>query len=150
MSSEKLNKPKAKVAIIARTKNRNLLLERAVDSVLGQTFDDWHHIVVNDGGPCASVDRLLAQYQSRYDGRLTVMHNTQSLGMEAASNKGICASESRYAVIHDDDDSWESGFLLRCVETQKKYGFDSVKGVAAHTIQIFEKIVGGEIVEERR
>ena len=150
VSAELMNRPNAMVAIITRTKNRNLLLNRAVDSVLSQTYADWHHIIVNDGGQSAPVEQLLNRYKSRYQGRVTVIHNELSLGMEAASNKGICASESKYVVIHDDDDSWEPGFLQRCIEEHGQCGFGSVKGVVVHTTQIVERINGDAVVEERR
>ena len=74
-----------KVAIITRTKNRVLLLDRAVKSVLCQTFDNWQHVIVNDGGDANPVDELVDRYLDQYAGRLTVIHNTQSKGMEAAS-----------------------------------------------------------------
>lgn len=138
------------VAVITRTKNRVLLLERAVRSVLDQTFKDWQHIVVNDGGEPQSVDDLLKKYENGYGGRLTVIHNPQSLGMEGASNAGIKASASKYVVIHDDDDSWEPEFLERCIREYEHCPFSTVKGVVTHMTQIFERIEGDSVIEERR
>ena len=145
-----MNESRATVAIITRTKNRDLLLGRAINSVLSQTYTGWHHIIVNDGGNTASLEQLVDEYSSRYQGRLTVIHNELSLGMEAASNKGIGASDSQYIVIHDDDDSWEPAFLQRCIEEHGKCNFDSVRGVVTHTTQIVEKISDGKVTEERR
>jgi glycosyltransferase involved in cell wall biosynthesis len=150
LNAEVADKPAAGVAIITRTKNRELLLARAVESVLCQSYADWHHVIVNDGGDSASIDQLVVQFRDRYKGRLTVLHNERSLGMEAASNLGIAASRSKYIVIHDDDDTWLPGFLSRCVEEYQQCAFPSVKGVVTHTTQIVEKIVGNQIVEERR
>ncbi|MBP2316092.1 glycosyltransferase family 2 protein [Azospirillum soli] len=99
------------VAVITRTKNRPKMLERAFASVLGQSVGDWVHVVVNDGGDPAPVDALAERYREAYAGRLQVIHNPESLGMEAASNVGIARSHSRFIVIHDDDDSWEPTFL---------------------------------------
>ena len=150
MSAESIKQTRATVAVITRTKNRDLLLRRAVSSVLNQTYADWHHVVVNDGGDNACIDRLMAENNACYQGRFTVIHNEESLGMEAASNVGILASASKYVVIHDDDDSWEPNFLQRCVEEYEKCAFPSVKGVVSHTTQIVEKVNGNEITEERR
>src|SRR5688572_27059131 len=97
----------SKVAIITRTKNRELLLGRAIQSVLAQTFADFVHVVVNDAGNVAKVEELTGQYQEKYAGRLQLIHRESSTGMEAASNAAIKASQSDYVVIHDDDDSWE-------------------------------------------
>ena len=47
--------------------------------------------------------------------KLPVIHNVESVGMEAASNIGITASESEYLVINDNDDTWHLGFLEKTV-----------------------------------
>ncbi len=139
-----------RVAVITRTKNRVALLGRAVESVLGQTEKDWVHVIVNDGGDPEPVDSLLASYKERYCGRLLVIHNPQSLGMEGASNKGIMASDSTYVTIHDDDDSWEPEFLETCITTLEKTPFPTVRGVVTHTNQIFESIDGSGVKEVSR
>lgn len=138
------------VAVITRTKNRPLLLRRAIESVLGQVSKDWHHIIVNDGGHANEVDALLSVYTDSYAGRLKVIHNEQSKGMEAASNIGIQSSDSKYVVIHDDDDSWEANFIGHCLVELEGCPFPSVKGVVTHITQIFEKIEGNTITEVRR
>lgn len=38
-----------RVGIITRTKNRPLLLRRAIQSVANQTYKNYVHIIVNDG-----------------------------------------------------------------------------------------------------
>ena len=63
----------SKVAIITRTKNRNLLLDRCIRSVLAQTEQDWVHVIVNDGGEAAPLDELISAYQAQYRGRLKVI-----------------------------------------------------------------------------
>jgi glycosyltransferase involved in cell wall biosynthesis len=136
----------AHVAIITRTKNRPVLLERALESVLAQTFTDWHHVIVNDGGDPAAVERLCATQRDRYGNRLTIVHHATSRGMEAASNAGMRASSSEYAVIHDDDDSWKPTFLEECVAylaSPKKPW--SIAGVVTHSDRIFEELDGETI-----
>jgi glycosyltransferase involved in cell wall biosynthesis len=81
------------VSIITRTKDRPLLLERAIKSVLNQTYSEWIHVVVNDGGDAKSVQSLLDQYRTQYAGRLCLVTNNRSLGMEAASNVGLRSCE---------------------------------------------------------
>ena len=83
----------AKIAVITRTKNRPMFLARCIRTVLEQTETDWIHVIVNDGGDPGPVDAAAGQYADRYRGRLRVIHNETSAGMEAASNIGIRASE---------------------------------------------------------
>jgi len=136
----------ATVAIITRTKNRNLLLDRAIGSVLSQTYADWLHVIVNDGGDKTALESLLDRYQEAYRGRLLVLHNPRSLGMEAASNRGIAASDSTYLVIHDDDDSWRPQFLEKAVAYLAARPAPSIRGVIAHTDRIIEEITGEQVL----
>lgn len=136
------------VAVITRTKDRTLLLRRAVESVLAQTFQDWIMVIVNDGGASAPVDELVEAYKDRFNGRSCVIHNETCLGMEAASNIGLKGSESRYVVIHDDDDSWHPAFLQRCTEFLDSNPSPRIAGVITHTVRVLERITHDRVVVE--
>jgi glycosyltransferase involved in cell wall biosynthesis len=137
------------VAIVTRTKNRMVLLPRAVKSVLDQRFTDWIHVIVNDGGDPAPVDALVARERARYRDRVRVVHNPSSVGMEAASNVGIRASDSTYVVIHDDDDSWHPDFLAECVAFLERPDRAEVGGVITHSQMVVETIDGETVTEVR-
>ena len=138
------NKPA--VAIVMRTKDRPILLERAVADVCAQSYMDWRLVVVNDGGDPAEVDRILAAHEGVTD-RLTVLHHEHSRGMEAASNLAIKASDSRYISIHDDDDTWHPLFLERAVAFLDT---TDAAAVAVRTEIVWEEIEGGRILEKER
>lgn len=141
-----------RVAVITRTKDRPLMLRRAIESVLKQSFQDWLHVVVNDGGDPTTVQSVISTYLERYQGRLKVLHNEKSLGMQNASNRAIRETDSEYIVIHDDDDSWTPVFLSECVKSLDSFGADhDIQGVATQSVWIFEEIDGdGNIVEVNR
>lgn len=131
------------VTIVTRTKNRTLLLERAIQSVLTQTYSHWNHVIVNDGGNPKAVDTLIEKFLPRYDGRVKIVHNPHSVGMEAASNIGIRTSVSDYIVIHDDDDSWQPTFLEQCIaylEDPPATLGTPVKGVITYSMRIQEEL----------
>lgn len=131
-----------KVAIITRTKNRNLLLWRALDSVRNQTFKDFVWVVVNDGGEKDGVEIVINEARMSLEDVL-VIHNEKSVGMEAASNLGIRSCKSQYIIIHDDDDTWENSFLERAVaflESEPLF-----EGVVTHSLLVNETISGTEI-----
>jgi glycosyltransferase involved in cell wall biosynthesis len=110
------------VAVITRTKDRPLLLGRAIRSVMQQTLGDLHMVVVNDGGHLAAVEEVAARYEHIIGGRLSIVHHPVSLGMEAASNAGIAAFDSRYLALLDDDDSWHPRFLEETVNAMAASG----------------------------
>jgi glycosyltransferase involved in cell wall biosynthesis len=94
---------RGKMAIITRTKNRNLLLERTLKSVAAQTSKDYVHVVLNDGGDRQAVEALLKKYP---DERRVVIHNETTKGHTPVLNQAIKAVDSTYISILDDDDSW--------------------------------------------
>lgn len=137
----------AKVAIITRTKDRPILLKRAIQSVLNQNYDDWEHIIVNDGGNKETVETIVNIFAKDYLNRYKIIHNEASVGMEEASNIGIKASISDYLVIHDDDDSWDKEFLskmLFALKNEQKIN-PSVKAIACQSIRVDEIIEGNEV-----
>ncbi len=100
------------VDVVIRTKDRPLLLRRALRSVIDQEYENWHIHLINDGGSVETLEALLADFmvQIRSD-RLTVVHNPTNLGTSAAANKGARLGHLPFLVIHDDDDSWHPAFL---------------------------------------
>lgn len=141
----------SRTAIITRTKNRPLLLVRAIASVLGQTDGDFVHVIVNDGGDKEELHGALEPFRDRYAGRLLVVNNEKSLGMEAASNVGIRASYSNFVVIHDDDDSWQPEFLARTTSYLAEHAqLSSLRGCVTLANEVTEQIVGSRVVESAR
>ncbi len=142
-----MNNAQPAVAVVMRTKDRGLLLERAVRDVLGQSFQDWTLIIVNDGGSAAEVDGVVQRHSSALGDRVQVIHHGESAGMEAAANHAIRSSQSEFISIHDDDDTWHPDFLTQTVERLRD-SHDA--GVAVRTEVIFEQIYGNDVVEVDR
>lgn len=136
-----------KVAIITRTKDRSILLERAIKSVHQQRMQDFIHVIVNDGGNPKAVDDLVKKYEHLIKGRVKVIHNQVSGGMEAASNKAIKSVDSLYVAIHDDDDSWHPDFLM---DTTTYLDTNASMGVVVTTDRIEEQIIGTGVQEVLR
>ncbi|MCZ9881425.1 glycosyltransferase family 2 protein [Arthrobacter sp. B2a2-09] len=133
----------ARVAVVVRTKNRPVLLRRALADIFDQSFEDVAVVVVNDGGDPVPVDALARTWDHLPAGKLTILHHEASKGMEAASNAGIHATASEFISIHDDDDRWHRDFLKKTV------GFldeaPQAQGVAVRTDIVYEEIRGGVI-----
>ena len=121
------------VIVVTRTKNRLFLLQRAINSIRLQTFENYYHVIVNDGGNAEALDNLLLDID---DKRIVVIHNSSSLGMESASNIGLKYMKAKYAVIHDDDDTWQPDFLMECVNYLNSNAH--VVGVVSNIMQCFE------------
>ncbi len=106
------------ITVVMRTYERPVLLARAIASVQLQKFTDWELIVVNNGGQPAGVDAVVrTAMNATPSGSIRIIHLSERVGMEEASNAGLAATDSEFFVIHDDDDSWDSRFLEVAVRT---------------------------------
>jgi glycosyltransferase involved in cell wall biosynthesis len=137
------------VAIITRTQDRPITLDRAVKGILAQTFTDWQLILVSDAGNLPAIRAVVDRHADALAGRLHLIHRERSEGMQAASNHGIAESRSRYLVIHDDDDSWHPEFLAKSIAYLRAAG-NSRRGVVTGTAIISERYQDGVFVEQRR
>lgn len=97
-----MNRPPPLVSVIIPTHNRSWCIQRAVDSVLAQTFRDFELIVVDDGSSDDTVRRL-----SAYGNALQLIRQANR-GVSAARNTGIDAARGRWIALLDSDDYWLS------------------------------------------
>lgn len=133
-----------RVLIVMRTKNRPVLLRRALESVLHQTYTNYLLVIVNDGGRYDLVANELAKVPLDMT-RVQIVSNQHSVGMEAASNLGIRSAPSDYVVVHDDDDSWHPQFLQKMIEFLESAAGRKYGGAVARCEQVIER-VRGEVI----
>ncbi len=93
--------PMPTVSVIMLAWNSGDYLQRAVDSVLGQTMGDLEIVLVDNGSTDGSVDRLQA---SRTDPRLRIFRQEGNLGIAGGTNFGVRECRSPWIAIHDADD----------------------------------------------
>ncbi len=97
---EPLRKPHISVVIPSR--NRRVLVERALHSVLCQTFRDLEVLVVIDGPDMDTQDAL-----SRIeDARLRLFCLEHGVGGSEARNLGVRYAKGSWIAFLDDDDEW--------------------------------------------
>ena len=89
-------------SVIIPTYKRTALLEKAVESVLKQTFTDYELIVVNDA---PSEKNQIDKIQHRYP-QIKLYHHAEPKGGNAARNLGIQNSTGELIAFLDDDDVW--------------------------------------------
>jgi glycosyltransferase involved in cell wall biosynthesis len=114
----------AQVAIITPTFNRVALLAETLDSVAAQTFDDWEHIVVDDGSDDGTAEmmrsRMAADPRLRY-----IVRDSDPRGANACRNIGARATQAPLIVFLDSDDLLAPDCLSRRVGVmQHNHDFD--------------------------
>ena len=113
------------VSVYIPTKNRRVLVERAVRSVLDQDHADLEVFVVNDAST-DDTEEFLHQL-SASDPRLTVFTNSQSQGAPVARNRAIAAAKGEFITGLDDDDYVGPSHLTNFITAWKRYEAEGVK-----------------------
>ena len=99
------------------TFNRCLLLQRAVDSVRRQSFEDIEIIVCDDG----SSDDTQQYLETLSDHRLRVLRQQFNVGMVANMNSGVEAAAGELMLVLSDDDWLELNCVGLLRETWEKH-----------------------------
>ncbi len=97
-----MNNNTPSVSVVISTYNRAHLVERAIRSVLNQTYRDFELIVVDD----ASGDNTREVVDNFHDERIRYMRHDDNKGAPEARNTGIKKAGGRYIAFLDDDDEW--------------------------------------------
>lgn len=127
------------VSAIITTKNRCELLERAIQSVINQTFTDIECIVIDD----ASTDctrEICAKYPVKY----IYIPKEESRGGNYARNLGVKHSSGEYCAFLDDDDYW----LPSKIEKQYNLALET-KASLIYCLKIYESVVNNKFVKRK-
>jgi glycosyltransferase involved in cell wall biosynthesis len=95
------------VSVIIPTYNRGWIVREAIDSVLGQTYEDFELVVVDDGSEDDTPAIL-----SEYGDKIRVLRQGNR-GVSAARNLGIRETSGNLIALLDSDDLWTPKKLER-------------------------------------
>ncbi len=89
------------VSVVIPTYKRPKKLNRALESVINQTYQNLEIIVVNDD-PDTNIDNII----DLKDDRIVTINHDKNKGAPAARNNGIRKSKGDFIAFLDDDDEW--------------------------------------------
>src|SRR5437867_6559888 len=97
-----------RVSVVLSSFNHGKYIEEAIDSVLGQTFDDFELIIWDD----ASTDNSWYLINQFSDPRIVTFRNAEQKRAIWGLNNAISQVVSgQYIAVHHSDDVWEPGRL---------------------------------------
>lgn len=113
------------VSIIIPVYNANKYIEATVDSVMGQTYENWELLLVDDGstdGSSETIERLAREDSTN---RIKVLLPKEHGTAAGARNYGLKYATGRYIAFLDADDLWEKDKLEKemAFMAEKKAGF---------------------------
>ncbi|WP_157970320.1 glycosyltransferase family 2 protein [Albibacterium indicum] len=125
-----------KISVIVPIYNASSTLNRCINSILGQSYENFELILINDGSSDNSRD-VCEQYAS-VDQSVLIFHQL-NMGVSAARNKGISESRGDYLVFCDSDDYLDENCLEKLIEYK---AFDivlcSYETIPDHGVRLFQ------------
>lgn len=106
-----------KISVILPTYNREKTIERAVRSVLCQTYDNLEVVVADDG----STDHTEEVVKGIGDARVGYYRLPKNGGAGYARNEGVKLASADLIAFHDSDDVWRPEKLERQMAYWKKH-----------------------------
>lgn len=96
------------VSVIIPTYKRANYIERAINSILIQTYNDYEIIIVDDNDPDTvdrkALEKIMEKDIYRNNPKIRYIQHERNKNGSAARNTGIIASKGDYITFLDDDD----------------------------------------------
>lgn len=112
---------KPKFSVIIPLLNREMYINRSIQSVLNQTVQDFEIIVI-DGGSKDEGPNLVKSFK---DQRIQLIQQ-KGRGVANARNEGIKISQTEFIAFLDADDEWMPDFLQTIVKLHNKHPYAGI------------------------
>lgn len=117
-------------SVIIPLYNKADYIEKAVESVLGQTYNDFELIVVDDGSTDDGPQRA-----ERFDDPRMMVVRQNNTGVSTARNNGVARASGEYICFLDADDWWASDFLEEMYGLITRYPEAGIYGCSYYLVK---------------
>lgn len=114
-----------KLSIIIPVYNTAPYLERCINSILNQSYQDFEIILINDGSTDKSAD--ICNIFKRANEKIHVIHQ-KNQGLSVSRNNGLKAAVGDYVMFVDSDDWITDGCLKVIADCINKSSYDLIIG----------------------
>lgn len=105
-----------KFSIIIPLYNKAPYVEKAIQSVLTQTYEEFELIVIDDGSNDGSLEKI-----QKFKSAKVQIVSQENQGVSITRNNGVKLAKYDYIAFLDADDWWESTFLQEMKKVIEKY-----------------------------
>ena len=124
-----------KISVVCTVYNAERYINESLDSILGQTFQEFELILVNDGSTDNS-DALLKVYADAHS-NVSLLENKYNEGVPVSRNRAMLFASGDYIAIHDADDVSLPERLEREIEYLESH--PEITFMGSHAIKIGPK-----------
>jgi glycosyltransferase involved in cell wall biosynthesis len=112
------------VSVIVPIYKVELYLDKCIQSIVNQTYDNLEIILIDDGSPdrCGEI----CDEWAKKDSRIKVIHQ-KNIGLGLSRNTGIEAANGEYIYFIDSDDYISSDAIMKCYSLITKENADLVQ-----------------------
>ena len=103
------------VSVIMPTYNRVDIIERAIDSVLNQTYDNFELIIIDDGSSDNTETLLKGKYDKLLENEKIKYFKQENKGVHNARNNGLSRAKGNIIAYLDSDNYWLDTYLEKMV-----------------------------------
>ena len=111
-----MNKPK--VSVIVPVYNGEKFLEKTLESIRNQEYENFEAIIMDNGSRDGSA--AIAKKIAEADSRFVLVENGRNIGYVPNLNKGLSKAEGEYIAFLHADDLWDEKFLSTSVDMLEK------------------------------
>ena len=122
------------ISVIMPLYNKAPYVEKAIRSVLAQTYDNYELIIVNDGSTDDSLSVAKRLVDSVQCENICIIDQTNS-GVATARNNGVAEAKGDYISFLDADDWWDKEYLAHMVELIANYPEAGIYGCGYYTVK---------------
>jgi glycosyltransferase involved in cell wall biosynthesis len=109
------------VSIIVPVFNRFEYADRAIRSVLNQTYSNWELYVVDD---CSEDTYLLPVECENLPQNIVLLRNEKNIGPGLSRQKGLDLAKGEFVCFLDSDDYWLPEFLEKSLDKHSKNNYN--------------------------
>ena len=113
------NEEKPFVDIILPNYNKALFLEESINSVVSQTYENWHLYIIDDCSTDASKIIINKYLDNR---KITMIKLNKNKGPSFCRNYGMRISKFKYISFIDSDDTWMNNKLEKQINFMENSG----------------------------
>lgn len=114
------------VSVIIPAYNAEETIEKSLNSVINQTYDNVEIIVVNDG----SIDKTEEKLKKLVSNHARIKYyNKENGGVSSARNIGIEKANGNYICFLDSDDEMTPDFIYKTLDSSKDFSFSGYRTV---------------------
>lgn len=104
-----------KLEILTASYNGEKFIRQQLDSILSQTYTNWHMTVCDD----LSTDNtraVIEEYHAKFPDKISVVLNEKNLGVKKTFFKLLSAADADYIMFCDQDDIWNSDKIQKTLD----------------------------------